>query len=112
MVIIASNAIECSRGNAHLRAAPPSQAAGSRAPRPHTRTPFLHGAGLLHLPAFFCQREGSTCLDKMLRPSLLTQSLPTKHWRLPSACTRIKSLATVAADLQHPMKGVQAGDQE
>ena len=36
----------------------------------------------------------------------------TKNWHLPSASTRIKSLATAAADCQHPLKGVQGGDQE
>ena len=39
-------------------------------------------------------------------------ALPTKNWHLPYASTRIKSGAAVAADLQHPLKGGQGGDQE
>ena len=35
-----------------------------------------------------------------------------KNWHLPSDSTRIKSLATIAADLQYTLKGVQGGDQE
>ena len=39
-------------------------------------------------------------------------TLPTENWHLPSISVRIKSWATAAADLQHPLKGVQGGDQE
>ena len=36
----------------------------------------------------------------------------TCHGHLPSTSTRIKSGATAAADPQHPLKGIQGGDQE
>ena len=32
--------------------------------------------------------------------------------KLPSASARIRSMATVATDLQHPLKGIQGGDEE
>ena len=38
--------------------------------------------------------------------------LSTTNWHLPSTSSRIKSGAATAADLQHPLKGVQGGDQE
>ena len=38
--------------------------------------------------------------------------LSTTNWHLPSTSARIKSGATAAADLQHPLKGIQSGDQE
>ena len=38
--------------------------------------------------------------------------LPAKTWHLPPASTRIRSLATAVADLQHALQGVQGGDQE
>ena len=44
--------------------------------------------------------------------SVLYSFLPTKNWHLPTAFTKIKSHTIVAADLQHPLKGVQGGDQE
>ena len=34
----------------------------------------------------------------------------TCHGSLPSTSTRIQSCAAVAADLQHPLKGVQGGE--
>ena len=36
----------------------------------------------------------------------------TCHWHLPPTSTRIKSCAAVAADFQHPLRGVQGGDQK
>ena len=36
--------------------------------------------------------------------------LPIKYCYLPSASTRIKSLAIAVADLQHTLKEVQGGD--
>ena len=36
----------------------------------------------------------------------------TENSHSPSGSTRMKSLATAAADFQHPLKGVLAGDQE
>ena len=33
-------------------------------------------------------------------------------WRLPSTITRIKSCATAVADFQHPLNGVQGGEQK
>ena len=44
-------------------------------------------------------------------PLLFKVASPT-NWHLPSTSTRIRSRAAVAADLQHPLKGVQGGDQE
>ena len=38
--------------------------------------------------------------------------LSTANWDLPSSSTGIKSSAAVAADLQHPLKGVQGGAQK
>ena len=38
--------------------------------------------------------------------------MPTQGWHLPPVSTRIKSQAAGTADLQHPLKGVQGGDQE
>ena len=38
--------------------------------------------------------------------------MPTTNWHLPSASTRIESRAAAAADLQHPLRGVQGGGQE
>ena len=38
--------------------------------------------------------------------------LPNENWHLPSAFTRIKSLASAVAKLQHTLKGVQGTDQE
>ena len=34
------------------------------------------------------------------------------NWHLPSTATRIKSGAAEAADLQHSLKGAQAGEQK
>ena len=39
-------------------------------------------------------------------------TMPTEDSHLPSASTRTGSLATGVADLQHPLKGVQGGNQE
>ena len=38
--------------------------------------------------------------------------LPTKECHFPFGSTRIRSVATAAADLQHPLKAVQGGDQK
>ena len=38
--------------------------------------------------------------------------LSTANWHLPSTSMRIKSCAAVAANFQHPLKGVQGGDQK
>ena len=38
--------------------------------------------------------------------------LSTTNWHLPSASTRIKPYAAVAADFQHSPKGVQGGEQK
>ena len=38
--------------------------------------------------------------------------MSTTNWHLPSTSTRIKSCAAVAAGFQHPLKGVQGGEQE
>lgn len=38
--------------------------------------------------------------------------LLAKNCDLPSASTRINSLAAAVVDLQHTLKGVQEGDQE
>ena len=38
--------------------------------------------------------------------------LQDKNDHLPSASTRMKSLATAVTDLQHTQKGVQGNDQE
>ena len=38
--------------------------------------------------------------------------LPTKECHSPSGSTRIMSVAPAAADLQHPLKAVQGGDQK
>ena len=38
--------------------------------------------------------------------------MPTKKCHWPSSSTRIESLATAVADLQHVLKGVQGGDLE
>ena len=45
-------------------------------------------------------------------PYLCQLQIGTCHGCLPSTSTRIKSCATVAADLQHPLKGVQGGEQK
>ena len=51
---------------------------------------------LLVAPVFsYCQLQIGTC-----------------HGHLPSASTGIKSCSAVAADLQHPLKGVQSGQQK
>ena len=51
---------------------------------------------LLVAPVFsYCQLQIGTC-----------------HGHLPSASTRIKSGSAVAADLPHPLKGVQRGQQK
>jgi len=39
-------------------------------------------------------------------------SIVTYNWHLPFTSIRIKLQAAAAADLQHPLKGVQGGDQE
>ena len=44
--------------------------------------------------------------------TFLVLLLPTTNGHLPSTSTRIKSWAAAAADLQHPRKGAQDGDQE
>lgn len=44
--------------------------------------------------------------------SILHVNLPTKNWHLPYAFTRMKSLATVVADLQHTLKGIRSGEQK
>ena len=36
----------------------------------------------------------------------------TTNWHLPTTPTRIKSCAAAAADFQHPLKGVQGGEQK
>jgi len=38
--------------------------------------------------------------------------MSTKNCHLPSASTRIKSLAAAVTDLQHILKGAQGGEQE
>ena len=38
-------------------------------------------------------------------------ALPTVNWHLQPASAKINSMATVTTDLQHPLKGVQGGDQ-
>ena len=38
--------------------------------------------------------------------------LSTANWHLPSTSTRIKSWAAAAAGFQHPLKGVQGGEQK
>ena len=38
--------------------------------------------------------------------------MPTKNCHLPSTSTKMKSLATAIADLQHSLKGVQGRYQE
>ena len=38
--------------------------------------------------------------------------LPAKECHSPSGSTRIMSVATAAADLQHPLKAVQGEDQK
>ena len=48
-----------------------------------------------HSGPYQCQLQTGTC-----------------HGRLPSTSTRIKSGAAAAADLQHPLRGIQGGDQE
>ena len=36
----------------------------------------------------------------------------TTHWHLPSTSTRIKPCAAAAAGFQHPLEGVQGGEQK
>ena len=38
--------------------------------------------------------------------------MSTTNWHLPSTSTGVKSRDAAAADLQHPMKGAQGGDQK
>ena len=47
-----------------------------------------------------------------LSPYIILFSLLTKNCHSPSSSVRMQSLASVAADLQHPLKEVQGGDQE
>ena len=45
--------------------------------------------------------------DYFRQKSKSFRAFPTKNWHLPSVLSRVKSLATAVADLQHPLKGVQ-----
>ena len=51
---------------------------------------------------------GSLCTH--LRVQISPFVLPTTNWHLPASSTRTESRAT--ADLHHPLKGVQGGDEE
>ena len=47
-----------------------------------------------------------------MRWTQLSTRTTTTNGHLPSTSTRIKSCAAAAADLQHPLKGVQGGEQK
>ena len=42
----------------------------------------------------------------------ISKLLPIKPCHLPSASSRMESLATASSDRQHPLRGAQGGDQE
>ena len=61
-------------------------------------------------PGFKARSDDSTLVLLRLRQCPL--QIGICHWHLPSTSITIKSCAVSAADLQHPLKGVQGGEQK
>ena len=51
-------------------------------------------------------------MEVITAPTLCQLQIGIFHRHLPPTSPRIKSRAAAAADLQHPVKGVQGGEQK
>ena len=63
-----------------------------------------------------CARDHHKCRHlkqrKFMTSHVEKSTLSTTNWHLPSTSTRIKSCVSAAADLPHPRKGIQGGEQQ